>query len=228
VTVVVAFAQTASGFTDALHAVIQPAAVSAEARQRAIEVVARIRRADYEGNREALRSLLEGLTPDSTDRSFASRVHYWRGFALWRRALNGFNQNVDAKELAADLERGVAEFEQASALDPAFVDAKVGLVSCLQNLAFVHRADTTVTAALVARFVPMLKELATKAPDNPRLLWIYGASLWYAVPGFTDTQIATRREQALTTYEHGLKLARATAAPLDPIEPSKSSRPCGC
>jgi hypothetical protein len=66
----------------------------------------------------------------------------------------------------------------------------------------------------------MAKELAAQASDNPRFLWIQGASLWYAFPGLTDAQIATRRAQAFATYERGLKLSRTLARPPDPIEPS--------
>jgi hypothetical protein len=188
-------------------------------REQVVETVRRIQRADYEGNRDALRTLAEALAPGNRARQLDSRVYYWRGFALWRRAFNGFNQNAATNELAADLERAVTQFEHAAALDPAFADAKIGIVSCLQNLAFIRRDDTAATAALVARFVPLIKELAVHAPDNPRFLWLHGASLWYAVPGLTDAQIATRRVQALATYERGLKLARS-ARPPDPIEPS--------
>jgi hypothetical protein len=105
------------------------------AREQAAQTIARIQRADYEGNREALRTLAEALVPGTRDRQLDSRVYYWRGFALWRRAFNGFNQNAEAGDLAADLERAISQFERASALDPAFADAKIGMVSCLQNLA---------------------------------------------------------------------------------------------
>jgi hypothetical protein len=195
-------------------------ALAQPTREQVVETVRRIQRADYEGNRDALRTLAEALAPRTRDRQLDSRVYYWRGFALWRRAFNGFNQNAATKDLAADLERAVTQFEHAVALDPAFADAKIGMVSCLQNLAFIHRDDTAATAALVARFVPLIKELAAQAPENPRFLWLYGASLWYALPGLTDAQIATRRAQALATYERGLKLARTSARPPDPIEPS--------
>ena len=197
-------------------------AVSASTRERATDAVARIRRADYEGNREALRSLVEGLTPDPTDPVFASRVHYWRGFGLWRRAINGFNQNAEAKDLTADLERAVTEFERAATLAPTFVDAKLAIVSCLQGLAFVRRNDTTLSNGGIdlAAYSRLFKELTTSASDNPRFLWVQGASLWYALPGLSDAEIATRRKRAFDTYQRGLQLARTVTAPKDAMEPS--------
>ena len=152
-------------------------------RAQVTETVARIQRADYEGNREALRTLAESLVPGTRDRQLDARMYYWRGFALWRRAFNGFNQNAAPNDLAADLEQAVSQFEHAAKLDPEFADARIGMVSCLQNLAFIHRADTAKTAALVARFVPIAKELAVQAPDNPRFLWIHGASPLVRPPG---------------------------------------------
>ena len=198
----------------------QPASeVGSSISQQAIDIVARIRRADYEGDRPGLRHLAAELTPKVDDRRVSSRLHYWRGFALWRRALNGFNEAADPKDLVADLESAVREFEQSVALDGAFADAKIGILSCLQNLAFVHRRDAARLEALVNRFVPMMKELATTAPENPRFLWVYGASQWYALPGLSDAQIAERRAAALATYRKGLEQARRQK-PGGPLEPS--------
>ena len=67
-------------------------------------MVARIRHADYAGDRVALRALLEELQPGPGDPRFASRIHYWRGFAWWRRAFNGFNQSPNPPDLGTDLD----------------------------------------------------------------------------------------------------------------------------
>jgi tetratricopeptide (TPR) repeat protein len=149
-------------------------------------------------------------------------VHYWRGFGLWRRAINGFNQNAEAKDLAADLERAVTEFERAVTLAPTFADAKLAIASCLQGLAFIRRNDATLSngGLDLAALSRLFKELTTSASDNPRFLWVQGASLWYALPGLSDAEIATRRERALATYQLGLRLAREAAPSSDPLEPS--------
>ena len=79
------------------------------------------------------------------DSRMAARVLYWSGFALWRRAINGFNDNVDAAEQQADLKQAQVEFEESAKRDPAFVDAKVGashawsLIGLLTHRDRVHR-----------------------------------------------------------------------------------------
>jgi hypothetical protein len=202
------------------HAFAQPDSVSSQVREQAVQVVARIRRADYEGDRAALQTLVNGLSPVGGQPAFSSRVHYWRGFALWRRALNGFNQSADSADLQADLERAVEEFGRASALDRTLADASIGMVSCLQNLAYVLRADAGKVDGLVKRFVPLMKDLSTTAAENPRFLWVQGASLWYPLPGLSEAEIAERRGRALHAYQRGLSIVRATAPGADPLEPS--------
>ena len=68
-------------------------------REQVIKIIGQIQRADYEGDRAALKRLYEELTPVEQGTKLASRMRYWRGFALWRRAMNGFNESVDPKEL---------------------------------------------------------------------------------------------------------------------------------
>lgn len=77
--------------------------------ERVGQIVTQIRRADYEVDRAALKRLHAGLAPCAEDEKLGSRVSYWRGFALWRRSINGFNDSAD----------------------PEFVDAIAGVASCL-------------------------------------------------------------------------------------------------
>jgi len=51
-------------------------------RDSIIRIVTQIQRADYEGDRPALRRLHDELTPIPEDNKLAARVLYWRGFAL--------------------------------------------------------------------------------------------------------------------------------------------------
>jgi hypothetical protein len=94
-------------------------------RETVVRVVAQIQKADYEGDRVALQHLYAELEPFTEDEKLASRVRYWRGFALWRRAINGFNESADPKDLERDLAQAIAEFKEAAARDSGFVDAKV-------------------------------------------------------------------------------------------------------
>ena len=103
------------------------------ARAQVVTIVAEIQRADYEGDRAALKRLHEQLAPFAKNQELASRVLYWQGFALWRRAINGFNEQADTAELQGDLQTALDEFDEATRLDPAFVDAKVGALSCLAS-----------------------------------------------------------------------------------------------
>lgn len=205
---------------------LAPSPITAEqpatARDTAASLVARIQRADYEGDRSALSELYEQLAVlqlPGGDPRLASRVRYWRGFALWRRALNGFSSAADPNELQRDLRQALRDFEEASRHDPLFVDANVGAISCLQNLAHLSRTDrarANEANELVARFVPLLEESLAAAPENPRLLWVLGAGQWYNPPERGGGQAL-----AVRTYRKGLELARLQKGTVkDPLEPS--------
>ena len=178
--------------------------------------VAQIQKADYEGDRAALRLLFDRLEPFVADPNLASRVRYWRGFALWRRAINGFNESDDPKDLQKDLELAVAEFRDSSANDPGFVDAKIGAISCLSFLVFLANGDTARMQDLVAQSSSLVKEVKASAPDNPRFLWVIGPILWN-IPA----ERGGGQDQAIAGYTKGLELARKTKLPSgQTIEPT--------
>jgi hypothetical protein len=56
-------------------------------RDSIIRIITQIQRADYGGDRAALKRLHDKLTPILEDNKLASRVLYWRGFAVWRKAI---------------------------------------------------------------------------------------------------------------------------------------------
>ena len=185
-------------------------------RVRAAELVERIRRADYAGDRASLKRLREDLEPFATDATIASRVRYWQGFALWRRAFNGFNDQASPKELGDDLSAAVRDFDAALAIDPKFVDAQTGAISCLSNLAFLNRADAGAIEEFVRRVRPRVDSARSLDPDNPRLLWVLGANKWYAPPERGGGQAP-----AIALYEKGLAEARKRkSAATDPLEPT--------
>jgi hypothetical protein len=195
-----------------------------DARAAATSLVARVQRADYEGNRAELRRLhgeLATLSRSVDDPHLASRVRYWQGFALWRRALNGFNESADFGEQDQDLWQAVGDFEAALRLEPGFVDAKAGAISCLGNLTYLHRKDSTQVQQLVPRFVGLLKEGMATASDNPRLLWVRGPTQWWSPPDLPQSQVRERQAAAVATYKKGLELARRQkGSEPDPLEPS--------
>lgn len=188
-------------------------------REQVLKIVVQIRRADYEGNRSALKRLHEELAPFVENRELAARVQYWRGFALWRRAMNGFNDKVDLIELKDDMQHALDEFDDAAAKDSAFVDAKIGALSCLGFLAFSDREQDISSPRvqeLIARGRQLRKDVEAAAPENPRFLWVIGPMIWFAPPERGGSQ-----EKAIAGYEKGLQAIRNQGkGASDTLEPS--------
>jgi tetratricopeptide (TPR) repeat protein len=181
-----------------------------------VRIVSKIQRADYEGNQTAMQQAYDQLTPFLEDAELVSRVRYWRGFAMWRKAVNGFNDNVDPKELEQDLKQALDEFKQAISKDPGFVDAKIGTISCVGYLAFMNREDQPRAKEFVGQILPVVKEVKDVAPDNPRFLWVLGPILWNTPPERGGGQ-----EKAIENYEHGLALfEKNKSAAANALEPS--------
>jgi hypothetical protein len=188
-------------------------------REQVIKIVVQIQRADYEGNRSALKRLHEELAPFVENKELAARVQYWRGFALWRRAMNGFNDKVDLVELKDDMQHALDEFGDAAAKDPAFVDAKIGALSCLGFLAFADRQQDISSPRiqeLIARGRKLRKDVEAAAPENPRFFWVMGPMIWFSPP-----ERGGGEEKAMAGYEKGLKAIRSQLKNAsDPLEPS--------
>jgi len=186
-----------------------------DAREQAARIVAQIQRADYEGDRAAMQRGYDELKPFMDDQKLASRIRYWRGFALWRRAINGFNDAVDPKELARDLNTALDEFKAAVELDPKFVDAKVGIISSLGFLLFADRQDEARKKERIEQILATEKEASAMAPDNPRLIWVRGPILWNSPPERGGGQ-----DKAIANYERGLEICSKIKTSDDPLEPS--------
>ena len=192
------------------------AATSAnDAREQAARIVAQIQRADYEGDRTAMQRGYDELKPFVENQELASRIRYWRGFAQWRRAINGFNDAVDPKELEQNLNAALDEFKIAMEKDPTFVDAKVGTISCLGYLAFMNRKDQARAKELVGQILPLVKKADEMAPNNPRLIWVHGPILWNSPPERGGGQ-----DKAIQNYERGLEACSKIKTSDDPLEPS--------
>ena len=200
-----------------LMAVSLLAAPSSDSSRKSVtKVVEKIRTADYEGDRKALVALASELTPFVADGSVASRALYWRGFAVWRRALNGFNENADPKDLEKDLTDAVKDFAAATEKDPGFVDPKPAAASCLFSLAYLVREDAARRQDYLSRGIALMAEAKKTAPDNPRVLWVQGGGEW-----FVPVERGGGQAKALATYERGVEIARRLKGTVkDPLEPS--------
>ena len=185
-------------------------------RDSIIGIVTQIQREDYEGDRPALRRLHDELTPIPEDNKLASRVLYWRGFALWRRAINGFNESPTPTDLEADLTQAVTDFKDAIARDPAFVEPKIGAGSSLGYLMFLNKKNPSRVQELLQQSSPLLKEAIATAPDNPRLLWVLGPIRWSSPPERGGGQ-----DKAFEIYNKGLEAVRNHKRDaVDALEPS--------
>jgi tetratricopeptide (TPR) repeat protein len=186
-----------------------------DAREQAARIVAQIQRADYEGDRAAMQRGYDELKPFIEDQKLASRIRYWRGFAQWRRAINGFNDATDPKELARDLNTALDEFKAAIELDPKFVDANVGIISSLGFLLFADRQDEVRKKERIEQILATEKEASAMASDNPRLIWVRGPILWNSPPERDGGQ-----DKAIANYERGLEVCSKIKLSDDPLEPS--------
>jgi hypothetical protein len=188
-------------------------------REQVTKIVAQIQRADYEGDRAALKRLHAELAPFAENKELAARVQYWLGFALWRRAINGFNDKVDPTELQEDLKHGSDEFSEAARQDPTFVDAKIGALSCSGFLLYsIYQQDpkSTRIQELVAQARQLRKDAETAAPENPRLSWVSGPVVWN-----TPAERGGGQAKAIELYEKGLEAIRKDRGVAgDPLEPS--------
>jgi hypothetical protein len=185
-------------------------------RDSIVHIVTQIQRADYEGDRPALKRLHDELTRIPEDNKLPSQVLYWRGFALWRRAINGFNETPTPIDLEEDLTQAITDFKDAITRDPAFAEPKIGAVSSLGYLMYLNKKDPTRVQELLQQLSPLLKEAMTAAPDNPRLLWVLGPIRWSSPPERGGGQ-----DKAFESYNRGLEEVRNQKRDAsDPLKPS--------
>ena len=194
---------------------IEDATSANDVTEKVAALVSEIQRGDYEGDQAAMQRGYDGLAPFVDDQTMGSRVRYWRGFAQWRRAINGFNDSVDPNEQEQHLRTALDEFRSALEKDQAFVDAKVGTISCLGFLAFMNREDQPRAQEFVSQLLPLLKEAIEAAPDNPRLIWVRGPIFWNTPPDKGGGQ-----DKAIENYERGLEICSKLKPVADPLEPS--------
>jgi len=181
------------------------------------EIVREVRRADYRGVRAELAQLAAELEP-AGDTALAAPRLYWRGFALWRRALNGFNETPTPGDLRRDLETAVQSFRLALAADPDWIEPRIGMIGCWSSLLFLAQEDAARREAILAEYVPAAGVVRERAADNPRALWLIGGTQLGAPPPYGGDAA-----RAAATYRRGVEAsideARGTAAGVPPWEP---------
>jgi hypothetical protein len=199
--VAVAIGANASGIFSTPTAHGAPSAHAAPTGRRLAALVAQVRSADYRGDRPALARLDAelGRLPDGTLSDYRD---YWRGFALWRRAMNGFNEKPAPDDLTADVQGAIARFQSALARHPDWIEAKLALVGCWGNLIYLTGSDPEKRKAILEEAGPTFKFIMANAGDNPRALWIKGGMEMAAPP-----PVGGDYAKAAVTLRHGVACA---------------------
>ncbi len=187
------FAAPAPAWTSLSTPAAPPARLSA--------LVAQVRSADYRGDRAAL-DRLDASLGELKVPALAEYRSYWRGFARWRRALNGFNETPTPEDLSADLDRAIAHFRASLESRPDWIEARLAMVGCWGNLIYLAGKDEARRQAILEEALPTFKWLMANAGDNPRALWIKGG-MQMAAPPPTGGDFA----KASATLEHGVACA---------------------
>lgn len=182
--------------------------------QKIYEIVKKIKRADYEGNRTALREYFNDLEDFTKEEAFASKALYWRGFAMWRIAVNGFNDSAESKELDTALRTAIKEFDLAALQEFSNIEAKIGAGACRGLLAYLHRENMPFVQELVRSAKELLHEAELVDSDNPRLLWVLGPIYWNI-----SAEHGGGPDNAIEIYKKGLDNLKVEADPVDSLEP---------
>jgi hypothetical protein len=156
----------------AASAFVAPRAAS-KSEARLGELAAAVLSADYRGDRPELARLEAEL-----GRLDAGRLNdyrdYWRGFALWRRAMNGFNETPTPTDLDADVVKALERFQTALARHPDWDDVKSAMLGCWGNRIFLAGNDAEKRKTLYEESGEFYKWIMAYEGENPRVLWIKG------------------------------------------------------
>jgi hypothetical protein len=186
-----------------------------DSREQLLSLAAAVQDADYRGDLSLLRHLHARLGLFLADSALARDARYWRGFALWRRALNAANEGMAPDGLAADSENSVDEFRAALALDSTYVEAKIGAAASLMNAAYFRMADGPRATALMTEALKFLAAARRADPRNPRLAFVAAARTYWAPP-----QQGGDRQRAIADVERALAAMDHTARDPRALEPT--------
>lgn len=199
----------------AVSAVAAPAATQC-AEEKLAALVAEVRSADYRGDRPAL-ARLDAILGDLGGRPLGEYRDYWRGFARWRRALNGFNETPTPPDIADDLDKAIAHFRKSLAQRPDWIEPRIGMVGCGASQLYLAGKDEAKKAELLKEFVPMYQGVQKDGAENPRALWLIGGmQAWAPPPAGGDFVKATATLTRVLAAAWSESAARPAAPPWAP------------
>jgi len=164
-------------------------------------LVREIRSADYRGERAELRRLATRLDGVEGVELGAYR-EYWRGFALWRSAINGANETPVPADVTSDLEAAIRAFRRAAEPDPVWIEPRIGLLFCWVGLYHAPGAEAARQAISGEEFAAVARAVKEQGEHNPRALWFRGGSLLFA-----PAERGGDPARAAETYRRGLLAA---------------------
>jgi len=124
--------------------------------------------AGYTADLQALAGAAHDARSLAADPAIAPLAHYWAGYALWQRAINGVNRKVDPAQIAADRDAALAEMDAALAARERFADAHA-IAAWLHG--WLYMADPPNGEAHGKALRAHLERARALEPDNPRVLW---------------------------------------------------------
>ena len=134
----------------------------------------KIQAADYGNDQAALGKFAEELARGGSGEEVAYR-RYWRGFALWRKAINALNETPPPPGAADDARAGIASFREALVAKPDWIEAHIGIAGCAPLLLFLAATDAD-RQAVLKDFLPTWQVVRDRSAGNPRALWEMGQS----------------------------------------------------
>jgi tetratricopeptide (TPR) repeat protein len=184
-------------------------------RAELVRLVASVQDADYRGELVRLRALADTMQPYTASRDGGARARYWRGFAHWRHALNSLNDGAGEDSVDQDFAAAIAEFREALAGDSTDIESRIGLAAGLGNRAYFNRRDRERATEFLTELGPLLARIRSEAPDNPRMMFVVAANLFWAPPGRGGD-----RDAALAMLRRGIRLAASEPSARDGLEPA--------
>ena len=137
------------------------------------ELAAAVLSADYRADRAEL-ARLDAELGDLDAGKLNDYRDYWRGFALWRRAMNGFSVKPAPEDLDADLVKALERFQSALARHPDWDEVKSAMVGAWGNRIYLAGQDAEKRKKLLEQASAFYKWVMAYEGENPRVLWIKG------------------------------------------------------